>query len=132
MLEEVKNISSIQDRLFNCYSGADKELFTQIAPWCCRCDLLAIAPHNCAICQAAILCGTCHDEGHRICETCEESQPNDPDRQVSAPNAIASKILESAQFKCVYKCNPKLTFNGISALEQHLMNECSLLPVACT
>ena len=78
-MEAITQLSDIQSKIFGCYTGLDKEMFSEIAPWCSRCDLIAINPHGCFICQSEMICGTCIDKGLRICDNCSESNENDPD-----------------------------------------------------
>ena len=134
-MQVITSISDVQDKLLQCYAGPDKEMFKEIAPWCCRCDKLAIRPYNCFSCQTAVICGTCYDQGARISETCEETMVNDASTQDCKPCSIGIKILDRAQFKCVFKCNPKkvpATLYTPDELEKHLLTDCPLVPVKCT
>ena len=57
----IKSLADIQPLIMNCYAGSDKEMFNEIVPTCSRCDLLAIDPRKCFLCEEEVICGNCHD-----------------------------------------------------------------------
>ena len=47
----ITSLADIQHLIIQCYAGNDKEMFASIAPTCSRCNLLAINPRKCLICD---------------------------------------------------------------------------------
>ena len=46
-------------------------------------------------------------------------------------NRVAQRILDSAPFKCPFKCAPKMVLPSLTEFETHVLEECPLTPISC-